>query len=105
MGFVMMLVVLQILIGQQRLAVAGDRATAAAQTAAIWAARSGSTAQAESFAADLAPGSDVEAWRDGDTVFVEVHRSVAVIGPSSSPLRYTVIGRGAAAVAPYRSDG
>lgn len=104
-GMVVTLFLLQVIIGYGRLSVAGDAATAAAQTAALWAARSGTAADAATMAAELAPGTTVESWQDGGTIHVVVRRAVSVIGPAVGPLQYTVVGRGSAIISPYRSDG
>ena len=104
-AMVLTLVLLQTIVGYGRLTMAGDSATSAAQTAALWAARSGSASDAAAMAKELAPGTAVESWQDGATIHVVVRRSVSVIGPASGPLQYTVVGRGSAVISPYRSDG
>lgn len=99
------LLVMQAVIGYGRVAAAGDQATSAAQTAALWAARSGDASEAAALAHRLVPDAEVDAWRDGESIHVVVRRSVSVVGPASGPVRHTVVGRGAASVAPYRSGG
>lgn len=105
LGMVLALVLLQLIVGYARISIAGDGATSAAQTAAIWAARSGSATEAAALAEELAPGAIVEAWRDGSVLHVVVRRSVPVIGPAGGQLHYTVVGRGSASISPYRSNG
>lgn len=104
-GMALTLLLLQVIVGYGRLTIAGDGATNAAQTAALWAARSGSAISAASLAEELAPGAEVESWQQGATIHVVVRRAVSVIGPAGGPLQYTVVGRGSAVISPYRSDG
>jgi len=105
LGMVLVLVLLQLVVGFGRLHAAGDAVTEAAQVAALWAARSGSAADAERVAQELSPDAEVESWRAGAVIYVTVRRPVAVIGPVGSPISYWVVGRGAASVGRYRSDG
>lgn len=105
LGMVLTLILLQLILGFGRISIAGEGATSAAQTAALWAARSGSADEAAALAEELAPGAAVEAWRDGSVIHVVVRRSVPVIGPAGGQLHYTVVGRGSAAIGPFRSDG
>ena len=103
-GFVVSLLLSQAVVGVVRIHEAGDRATAAAQTAALSAARSGATADAVSLARTLVPGAVVSVWQVDREVHVVVSEEVSVFGPAGSPIRYTVTGRAAAVVSPYRSD-
>jgi len=104
LGMLLTMVLLQLIVGYGRISIAGEGATSAAQTAAIWAARSGSAAEAAELAEELAPGAVVEAWREGSVLHVVVTRSVPVVGPAGGQLHYTVVGRGSASIGPYRSN-
>ena len=104
-GFMLTLLLSQAVVGVTRVREAGDRASTTAQTAALWAARSGDAADAAALAEQLAPTASVTAWRDGAEIHVVVAEEVSVIGPATGPLRYEVLGRAVASVSPYRSDG
>jgi hypothetical protein len=104
-GIIVVLTLSQIVLGASRMHAAGDEASSAAHTAAVWAARSGNAADAERLAVRLAPDAEVEAWRDGSQIHVTVSRAVPIVALGSADLSYTVVGRGSAAVSPFRSDG
>jgi hypothetical protein len=84
-----------------RLHAAGERATEAAQAAAVWAARHGHADDAESTARAMAPDADaVTVVRRPDEFEVTVRIRVDLLG-SAGP---TVVGRSTARISTYRSN-
>ena len=102
-GTLLSLGIVQGAVAAGRLHAAGDRATEAAQVAATWAARHGSTTDAEAAARRLAPdAAAVSTVRSGDEIQVEVRIPVALLGGSG--FHRTVVGRATARISTYRSN-
>ncbi len=102
-GALIALAVAQAALAAGRLHAAGDQATEAAQVAAAWAARHGSTADAERVARELAPDARrVQATLSGNEITVVVKMEVGLIG-GVWPSRL-VAGRATARISTYRSN-
>ena len=103
LGFVAVLLVLQSTVTMGRLQAAGEEVSEAAQAAATHAARHRDAAAAGALAASLAPGAAVEVTLTAGGARAVVSRSVPLVGPESTPVRRTIVGRGTAASSPYLS--
>lgn len=103
LGFLVVVLLGQLLVTAGRLQAAGEAATEVARTAAFEAARYGDAAMAIGVARSLLPQAEVQAVQIGDEIRVEVRSTVEVIGPGGVVSR-TVTGRAAARVSPYRSN-
>lgn len=103
LGFLITILLGQLLVSAGRLQAAGEAATEVAQTAALEAARYGDADLAVRVARSLLDDAEVSAVRIDDEIRVEVRSTVGVIGPGGLVSR-TVTGRAAARVSPYRSN-
>lgn len=102
-GFVFVLVMAQTLITLGRLGAAASEAAEVASYAAQHGVRHGGSEDATLIAEELAPGAVVVSFDDGSELSVEVRIDVPLVGPGSSPVRHTVVGRAMARYSPYRS--
>lgn len=102
-GFVFVLVIAQTLITIGRLGTTASEATEVASHAAQLGARHGSPDEAATIAKGLSPDAVVVTTDNGSELTVEVRIDVPLVGPGSSPVRYTVAGRATATYSPYRS--